>query len=74
MTFCGLRSYPIAVGWRDRTMNTPTSIRATPASCGEDGSYASKSQPANNATIGVMLLNTDVCATPIVLSAWAHTK
>ena len=55
-------------------MNTPANTSTTPASCDSDGLSLSNNQPASMATIGVKLLNTAVCATPILLSAYAHTK
>src|SRR5437773_5382903 len=66
-----LRSYSpgIAIGFRDRTMNTPASTKTTPPNWESDGCSPSKSHPASTATIGVTLLNIEVCDTPILLSA-----
>ena len=62
------------MGFRDRTMNTPTSTNTTPAIWEAKGFSPSNNQPASSATIGVRLLNTDVRATPIVFNACAQTK
>ena len=62
------------MGFCERTMNTPTSTSTTPAICAATGCSPNNSQPANKATLGVRLLNTDACAMPIVFNACATIR